>query len=293
MLLSNLFFLILASWWRVCFSDEAVAFGFANTQGDYMVLQQAPYRSQVWGFAQSGQTVAITLKRSTDGQVMETVNVMSQNDNIWQVQLMPIVGENDVEYQITAELVTTGQQLSLLHVLFGDVFVCSGQSNMQMTVSQAFNSTTEIANANNYPNIRVFTVALTNASSPQDELVGIAEEWSIASSSSVGGADWDFLSALCWFYGRNLYEYLNYPVGLIASSYGGTPIRYWMPTETLQECNETSLPELSDSSLWNAMIYPLVRSTIRGVIWFRFFFFFVPSFVVVYCFVYVHTYMLL
>lgn len=72
--------------------------------------------------------------------------------------------------------------------MFGDVWICSGQSNMQMTVSQAYNSSVEIAEAANYPNIRLFTVGQgTTSATPLSEFSTIEQTWSVASPSSVGG----------------------------------------------------------------------------------------------------------
>ena len=77
---------------------------------------------------------------------------------------------------------------------------------MQFTVSQAFNATKEIAAAADFPDIRLFTAALVNSSVPLMELASIEEPWSVASPASVGGKQWTYFSATCWFFGRDLYE---------------------------------------------------------------------------------------
>ena len=116
---------------------------------------------------------------------------------------------------------------------------------------------------------------------PVIELPEIEQPWSIANSSSIGGGNFTYFSAVCWFYARDLYQYLNYPLGLVATSYGGTPIRSWMNTEARAICNEStancpnqteplSLTEdVCDSCLWNAMIYPWTQTTIRAALWYQ------------------------
>ncbi|KAI8519942.1 hypothetical protein Bbelb_031990 [Branchiostoma belcheri] len=170
----------------------------------------------------------------------------------------------------------------LFNVMFGDVWVCSGQSNMQFTVMMGFNSTEEILAANNYPNIRLFTAGLVGSDTPLSNLDRVEQPWSVASAASVGGGMWNYFSALCWFYGRDLYDTLQYPIGLVASSYEGTPIEYWSSPEVLQKCDVDNTPTKRDkkqalivpgdnqnSVLWNAMIHPLLNMTIKGAIWYQ------------------------
>jgi sialate O-acetylesterase len=132
--------------------------------------------------------------------------------------------------------------ITLHDVLFGDVWICSGQSNMQLTVSMIYNATEEIVNAGNYPKIRVFTAALQSSRAPIEELLCIALNWSIASPQSIGGPDWVYMSAVCWLYGRMIHEALGgRPIGLIATTWGGTPIEQWMPLQVVQDFNLTTL----------------------------------------------------
>jgi sialate O-acetylesterase len=104
-----------------------------------------------------------------------------------------------------------------------------------------YNGTQEIANAGNYPKVRVFSAARRTSSLPVEELSGIDLNWSVASSKSIGGPDWIYMSAVCWLYGRMIHEALDgRPIGLIATSWGGTLIELWMPPKALQECNITT-----------------------------------------------------
>eukprot|EP01084_Bolivina_argentea_P283282 485108_1 len=276
-------------------------FSFANTQGDYMVLQQAPWRAKVWGTSPTvGASITIQLSLQDGSKTIQTVSVIADSNGIWSTYFNPIT-TSTVEYMINATM--SGKTISLQHILFGDVFVCSGQSNMRFAVSQAFNATQEIQDANNYPHIRVFTAAETGSLTPAIELLKVEEKWSIASNVSIGGEPWSYFSAICWFFGKYMYNYLNYPVGLIATDYCGTPVRYWSSPDALAKCNETytkvaekykdvhyvqtmsdrygsdplasghhvpaDMLQLSDSSLFNAMIYPFLQTTIRAAIWYQ------------------------
>jgi sialate O-acetylesterase len=119
-------------------------------------------------------------------------------------------------------------------VLFGDVWICSGQSNMQFPVQFMFNASIEIANAGQYPKVRLFTVAQNQSGIPLDEVLDIWLNWSVASPTSVGSP---FVSAVCWLYGRMIHTELGgRPIGLIHSSWGGTPIELWSTVAVLKEC---------------------------------------------------------
>eukprot|EP00490_Sorites_sp_Unknown_P005813 CAMPEP_0114673230 /NCGR_PEP_ID=MMETSP0191-20121206/44337_1 /TAXON_ID=126664 /ORGANISM="Sorites sp." /LENGTH=272 /DNA_ID=CAMNT_0001937639 /DNA_START=449 /DNA_END=1264 /DNA_ORIENTATION=- len=133
--------------------------------------------------------------------------------------------------------------------------------------------------ANNYPYIRVFTAQLEQSNSEQANLISIMEPWSVANNDSIGNNNWTYFSAVCWFFGKNLYNTLQYPIGLIDTDWGGTPIRDWMSPDAIKQCpNETIILSnnsdnvggpAGDSILWNSMIYPFLSMTIKGVIWYQ------------------------
>jgi len=105
-------------------------------------------------------------------------------------------------------------------------------------VSLIFNATEEIANAGNFPKIRLFTAALVPSETPLEELVRIRLNWAVASSQSVGGPDWFYMSAVCWLYGRMIHQALGgRPIGLIATTWAGTSIEVWMPPKALEDCD--------------------------------------------------------
>eukprot|EP01084_Bolivina_argentea_P188583 324604_1 len=164
---------------------------------------------------------------------------------------------------------------------------------MQFTVDSAFNASDEIKDANNYPFIRVFSASQIGSTTPQLNLLQVKEPWSVASSASIGGGNWTYMSAVCWFFGKNMFKYRQYPIGLISTNYGGTAVRLWSSPDALSKCNESysmnkEWPVTKDdflatdptmyadtplgvgpSGLWNAMIYPFLQTTIRAAIWYQ------------------------
>ena len=111
--------------------------------------------------------------------------------------------------------------VELTDILCGEVWLCSGQSNMEWSVSRADNSEEEIANAD-YPNIRLFHIP--KATSP-DKQTDVNAKWEKCSPETIPG-----FSAVGYFFGRSLYKELNIPIGLIESAWGGSVIEAWIPT---------------------------------------------------------------
>eukprot|EP01084_Bolivina_argentea_P283290 485116_1 len=256
------FWLLLLS---VCFSQENT-FSFSNVHGDYMVLQQAPFKANIWGFSKiENDKISVTLTNTDKNQLIQTINTIATKNNefnatIWKVLFDPI-STSFSNYTISAHSSSLNTTIKLKHILFGDVIVCSGQSNMQIPVQYVINKSEEIQDANNYPFIRIMQVNLSKADVPQIELIKVALNWSITSNKTIPS-----FSATCWFFGRDLYESLNYPLGLIESAFGGTSIYNWCSPTVLKECNTTKYDETRN---WNAMIYPLLQTTIKSVIWYQ------------------------
>ena len=215
---------------------------FANYIQDHMVLQRAPQRAIVWGLGDPGKLTTLTMNNKIYTTVSRTELGNPLGDGIWSVTLDPISDEGPYDIHVSQALANgTLYTITIHDVLFGDVWICSGQSNMQFTVSLMFNATEEIKNASNFPKIRLFTTSLIPSATPVEELLGISSNWSVASPQSVGGPDWDYMSAVCWLYGRMIHQALGgRPIGLIATSWGGTPVEFWMPPKALQDCNATT-----------------------------------------------------
>jgi sialate O-acetylesterase len=208
-----------------------------------MVLQRAPQKAVVWGFGDPSTLTTLTLNGKTYTTISGSEPANAQNESIWSVTLDPVSDEGPFDIHVSQPLANgTLVTITLHDVLFGDVWVCSGQSNMQLTVNMIYNGTEEIHNAGNYPKIRVFTASLKSSGAPIEELLGIVLNWSIASPQSIAGPDWAYMSAVCWLYGRMIHQALDgRPIGLIATTWGGTAIELWMPPKALEDCNTTTL----------------------------------------------------
>jgi len=183
--------------------------------GDHMVIQQGP-RAVLWGWAEPGEQVTVT--GSWPGAHWQ---VKADEKGNWLVRFdSPPAGG---PYTIT---LTAGNTVRLEDVLVGEVWICSGQSNMAWPVRAAQDAEKEIAAAD-YPQIRLFTVGRKVAEQPQADCQG---NWQVCNSQSVA----DF-SAVGYFFGRELHTNLSVPVGLINASWGGTPAEAWTPREALEK----------------------------------------------------------
>ncbi|HOA72696.1 MAG TPA: sialate O-acetylesterase [Phycisphaerae bacterium] len=186
----------------------AMAPALPRVFSDNMVLQrERPI--PIWGRAGAGEEITITL-----GDV--TVTTKADAAGHWMAQLpaMPAGGPHT--------LVVKGQNpVTFKNVMIGEVWVCSGQSNMAWTLSRAQDAEKEIAAAN-HPNLRLFTVRLKTSPLPLKDVEG--GPWQVCTPQTAR----DF-SAVAYFYGRELQEKLNVPIGLINTSWGGTAIEPWTP----------------------------------------------------------------
>jgi len=205
-----------------------------------MVLQRAPQRAVIWGYTDAINTPIIL---TMDNKAYFTISTAattadSANASTWSVTLDAQTEEGPFQVKVTQPLANgTLDTITLNDVLFGDVWICSGQSNMHFSVSKMFNASIEIENAYKYPKIRLFTPQYYVNYMPQEDIKYIAMNWSIASNVSVGSPA---VSAICWLYGRMVHEALGgRPIGLIRSSWSGTNIEIWTPPEVLRDCGVT------------------------------------------------------
>ena len=235
---------------------------------DHMVLQR-DRDVRVWGWAAPNEEVRVTVAGQ---RWLTTANANGD----WSVTLSPqkaggphTLSVNTVEFK---------------DVLFGDVWVCSGQSNMQWSVAQSANAQEEVANAN-YPNVRLFQAPQTSAEHP---LATLGSGWQACTPESVRN-----FSAVAYFFGRELNAKSGVPIGLINTSWGGTPVESWMSRNALRRIPETSrmlddhLARMADTdlmasatpiqknaawfpgALYNGMIAPFTKYGIRGAIWYQ------------------------
>ena len=181
---------------------------------DNMVLQQGKQAS-IWGWAEPGEKVAV----SGSWQI-GSWDTTADKDSKWMIKIEPPKAGGPYE------LIFKGKNtITIKNILVGEVWLCSGQSNMQWSVRQSANAEQEIAAAN-YPDIRLFTVERKPAEQPQSDCVG---DWQLCGPQTVPG-----FSAVAYYFGRELHKELDVPVGLIHTSWGGTPAEAWTSKKTLE-----------------------------------------------------------
>ncbi|XP_065425101.1 sialate O-acetylesterase isoform X1 [Chrysemys picta bellii] len=259
--------------------SSGVTFRFASYYGDHMVLQKKPAGAVVWGYGEAGANVTVSLSKDSK-VIMKKMAQVEEHSGTWKVVLAPM--DHGGPYSVMAEQHSREEpkNLTLRDIYFGDVWLCSGQSNMEMTVSQIINASKELSEAPLYPYVRVFMASLIQSEVELQDLAKIDLEWSIPTAENLGHGNFSYFSAVCWLFGRHLYETLRYPIGLVESSWGGSCIEAWSSGRVLQECGLTGeasrflLPTLLSgpkvsSVLWNAMIHPLLNMSLTGVIWYQ------------------------
>jgi sialate O-acetylesterase len=187
--------------------------------GSNMVLQQG-MAVPVWGKAAPGASVEVAFK----GQ---KVAGKADGAGDWKVKLAALAASSEPAEMVISATDAAGKKetLKLSNVLVGEVWFCSGQSNMQWPLSQANNPVQEIAAAN-YPTIRLFSVPKVTAQKPTKTLTSGA--WEACTSDTAPA-----FSAVGYFFGRELHKKLGVPVGLINSSWGGTLVEAWTSREGL------------------------------------------------------------
>ena len=206
-----------------------------------MVLQRAPQRAIVWGYGDPSTVTTLTIDDRIYTTVSRSERANQRGESIWSVTLDPVTEEGPFDITVSQPLANGPSVNITIHdVLFGDVWLCSGQSNMCKTVSWIYNASEEIKNAGKYPKIRLFTSELLPSETPLEELSSIRQNWSVASPASVNGTDERYFSAVCWLFGRMIHQALDErPIGLIVSAFPGTAIEVWMPPTAIQDCNAT------------------------------------------------------
>ncbi len=247
----------------VCFMSLIAAFGnirLPSVISSNMVLQQQS-AVKLWGWAAPAEKIFITTSWNN-----KTDSVVTTGDANWLTTIQtPAAGG---PYTITLK---GNNQVVLENVLIGEVWVCSGQSNMQMSEGWGLPDVkAELPNSYN-KNIRFFQVPDVTSAYPQDDCVA---QWTTCDSNTLKS-----FSAVGYFFGKKLNTDLNVPIGLINSSWGGTPAETWTPQEMVSADTmlANAATKIEPAGWWphkpglayNAMIAPLTNYSIAGAIWYQ------------------------
>jgi sialate O-acetylesterase len=236
----------------------------------HMVLQRDA-DDPVWGWATPGTTVTVQAF-DQNSTLIQTRSAVADGSGRWQTTVGPFgLVPNNAAYSLTIS--APGQTtVTLTDVLIGDVWLCSGQSNMAWTLNGDYNAAAEIADSVNYPKVRHFAVPNVSSLTAQTNLPG--GNWLVANPANSGG-----FSAVAYIMAREIYKQNGIPVGIINSSWGGTLINAWsepgfvsgIADYTQKVFDQAAQPASQDfaSCLYNAMIYPLVPFRIKAVTWYQ------------------------
>ncbi|NOU46339.1 MAG: hypothetical protein HOO86_04670 [Bacteroidales bacterium] len=235
--------------------------------GNNMVLQQNSIIN-VWGWADVGETITVRASWQTDSLVAITDSA----GNWFTTIKTPVAGG-----PYTMMLSGRDDTISIENIMMGEVWVCSGQSNMEFTMRGLggwCNYKPEIrdeVSKGDFSDVRLFTLQKDTSALPLTDCKG---NWLTADTATVN----DF-SATAWFFGSELNRKLGVPIGLIVAAWGGTPAEVWTPVESiraeaglgfyLSHFNGSEWWPGTPGVLYNAMIHPLLNYTIKGAIWYQ------------------------
>ena len=247
-----------------CKSNTSSNLSLNNLFSDHMVLQQDTIVN-IWGKAIKGSKISINTSWG------EKAFTSTNESGDWLVQIQTPKFDNK-SHKVTVR--SSDESIEIKDILLGEVWLASGQSNMEMPM-KGFKyarvheliegADEEISNAN-FPGIRMFTVKRIIAYTPQDNVEG---EWIVCSPKSISE-----FSAVAYFFGKKLHEELGVPIGLIHSSWGGSPAESWVRTDFIEKIKgfedtskrlEIAIDPKSDYNLWVANHEFIRRDSLIGV----------------------------
>lgn len=227
---------------------------------DNMVLEQNS-DAAIWGWGDPGSEVKITGSWNND-----TLKALVSNQAEWKVKLKTPGAGGPFTINIKGS-----DEVVIKNVMIGEVWICSGQSNMEWSADHKLNNSNEEVKNANYPNIRFFHVKKVGSETPQNNCFARWEECTPATMHSF--------SAIGYFFGRQLMQNLNVPIGLIEVAWGGTAAEVWVKADIIKTDSlmQACAAKLNTYEWWpskpgvvyNAMIAPLVPLRIAGAIWYQ------------------------
>jgi sialate O-acetylesterase len=231
-----------------------------------MVLQRN-HEIVIWGWADKGERVSVSFNQLTK-------KTKADANGKWKVVFPQMDAGGPYDMKVQGKNI-----IALSNILIGDIWICSGQSNMGFALKNANDADKEIAAAN-YPSIRIASIPRTMPLQPMDDIKPIS--WQACSPETIP----DF-SAVAYFFGRSVFNEINVPIGLINTSWGGTNVEAWTSLDYLTRADKyrnyiPAIPENKETkqevevhpnkvhtSLFNGMINPILDLPVKGVIWYQ------------------------
>ncbi len=230
-----------------------------------MVLQRNTTIT-LWGWANANEQISIKTS-----WINETLNTKADKQGHWKIEVKTTNSKDSQSINITSK----DSNINLKNILFGEVWLCSGQSNMEQPVKgyngqPTFGGQMALLKSKN-TNLRLFSVNKIGSKTPLTDLKGYTS-WQEASPNTVN----DF-SAVAYFFGQQLQETLDVPVGMIHTSWGGSKVEAWISNDVLTKYKKVNLSNVNitertqqiSTVLFNSMINPLVNYKIKGALWYQ------------------------
>ena len=232
-----------------------------NFFSDHMVLQRGTYIN-FWGLAPASSEIRIV-----GTWFQDTVKAKTNGDGQWKTTLP--AGKAGGPYEI--KIMANQESITLKDILLGDVFLCSGQSNMEWGAAQNLKEIIDEMPTANNPNIRLLHISRNGALTPQDQ---ISNKWATLSAESLQP-----FSAIGYFIAKEINSQEQVPIGVINSSWGGTAAEVWTPSYLidndpflLQRAKQQSANDWrphNSGVLWNAMVHPFAGYNITAAFWYQ------------------------
>ncbi len=213
---------------------------------DNMMLQRnQPVR--VWGWAEAGEAVSVALAG-------KSASTKADAKGEWKVEMPALKAGENLELSVKGN-----NRLSLKNILIGDLWICSGQSNMEMSLGQCLGAADDIKSAN-LPTIRSIKIDRVQVAKPLAD-APVASPWQVCSPATAGS-----ITAVGFYFAREIQQKTKVPIGIIDSNWGGTRIEPWIAPE-----NPETEAQLNGglSGIYNAMIHPFLQLPIKGALWYQ------------------------
>jgi len=223
-----------------------------NVLGNNMVLQRG-MPVPVWGTAAPGTKVTVEFGR-------QKKRATASNKGKWQLAFAKMAATSQPQ---TMKISGKGEKIELKNILVGEVWLCSGQSNMAWHLGGAARGRQAIAAAK-HPRIRLFNIPCRQSGKPAAD---VNAAWQVCSPATAGR-----FSAVGYFFGARLLKDLDVPIGMINASWGGSPIEPWTPLagyDLVAEFKTGKIKNRGNPTMHNGMVAPLLPFSIRGAIWYQ------------------------
>ncbi len=232
---------------------------------DHMVLQQNA-SVRIWGTSDANDELVIKFAD-------QEIKVVAGANGNWESQIR--TGEHGGPYELSVVSSKTGARVLLSNVMVGEVWICSGQSNMEWPVEKSLNPDIEIEDATNFPNIRLFRVHHHAVTAPLSDFDKV-DPWICCAPESVAS-----FSAVAYQFAKRVSKDVDIPIGLIQTTWGGTRCEAWISYDAMQaepeltpllehwKENDNPTSQQRPSNLYNGMVSPLRGFAFRGVLWYQ------------------------